>query len=283
MNKKLKTKNINDPSVYFRPSVAADGIVFNVIEGELHVLLVKRKYSETSTKEIRPYQGFWALPGGFIRAKESAEEAIVREISEETGLKINTNKVKLHQVGFYSIPDRDAWSFDGKKQGLYRQTMSCAFGVILQKKHMPKASTDAEDAKYFKVSDILSKNIEKKVLAFDHNNILLDTINLFVKKLALEPIALDFCDDRFTIGDVRMVYQSFWSLVHDIEHIEIGNFQNKLMKQIDEYGNPIIIPLPDKPENRRSQEGRGAPALLCERNKKASLFSHVMVPKRGNK
>ena len=47
MNKKLKTRNISDQSVYFRPSVATDGIVFNVIEGELYVLLVKRKYSET--------------------------------------------------------------------------------------------------------------------------------------------------------------------------------------------------------------------------------------------
>tara|TARA_Y100000992_G_C21208797_1_gene464382 strand:- start:71 stop:925 length:855 start_codon:yes stop_codon:yes gene_type:complete len=279
MNKNLKTSNLKDPSAYFRPSVATDGIVFKVVDNELNVLLIKRALSETgTTKEKRPYQGFWALPGGFIRAAESAEEAVLRELSEETALKINKDKTKLYQVGFYSTPDRDAWSFDGSKKGEYRQTMSQAFAVILQKSHTPKADTDAEDAKYFKVSDILNKKIEKKVLAFDHNQILVDAVNLFVKKLALEPVALDFCDEKFTIGDIRGIYESFWKITHNIESIELGNFQNKMIKQVDEYGNPVIVPMPNKAENKRPQDGRGAPALLYTRNKKAEFFSHVMVP-----
>jgi 8-oxo-dGTP diphosphatase len=284
MDKNLKTSNLKDASAYFRPSVATDGVVFNVIDSELYVLLIKRALSETkTTKEKRPYQGYWALPGGFIRAAESAEDAVLRELSEETALKINKNKTKLHQVGFYSTPDRDAWSFEGNKKGEYRQTMSQAFAVVLQKSHNPKADTDAEDAKYFKVSDILNKKIEKKVLAFDHNQILLDAVNLFVKKLALEPVALDFCDEKFTIGDIRAIYESFWRISHNIDSIELGNFQNKMIKQVDEHGNPVIQPMPNKPENKRSQEGRGAPALLYTRNKKAEFFSYVMVPTQQRK
>ena len=88
MNKNLKTKNLKDSSVYFRPSVATDGIVFKIEKGELCVLLVKRALSETGkTKEHRPYKDFWALPGGFIRGKESAEEAVIRELKEETKLR----------------------------------------------------------------------------------------------------------------------------------------------------------------------------------------------------
>ena len=157
--------------------------------------------------------------------------------------------------------------------------VSCLCGNFTNKPHSAP-STDAIDAKYIKVSDIFEKNIENKVLAFDHNQILIDAISFLVNKLAFEPIALDFCDEKFTIGDVRGVYESFWKVHHGIEKIELGNFQNKLLKQIDENGDPIIVPLPDKPENRRSQEGRGAPALLYKRNNNARYLSHIMIPSK---
>ena len=120
MNKNLKTKNLNNPLAYFRPSVATDGVVFKVQNNELYILLVKRGISETgTTKEFRPYMDYWALPGGFIRGKESAEEAVIRELKEETNLnlKISKNKTSIYQTGFYSTPDRDTWSFDGTKKG----------------------------------------------------------------------------------------------------------------------------------------------------------------------
>lgn len=96
MNKNLKTKNLTDSSFYFRPSVATDGIVFKIEKNELYVLLVKRALSETGeTKEHRPFQNYWALPGGFIRGNESAEEAVLRELKEETNLNLKISKIKL--------------------------------------------------------------------------------------------------------------------------------------------------------------------------------------------
>jgi len=281
MNKNLKTKNLKDPLAYFRPSVATDGVVFKVQNNELYILLVKRGISETGiTKELRPYKDYWALPGGFIRGKESAEEAVIRELKEETNLnlKINKNKTSIYQTGFYSTPDRDTWSFDGGKKGLWKQTMSVAFAIITQASHTPVASTDAKEAKYIKVSDVIEKKIEKKVLAFDHNKILEDALDFMVNQMALRPIALDFCDEKFTIGDVRAVYESFWKLTHNIDAIELGNFQNKILKQVDQEGNPVINPMPNKPENKRAQEGKGAPALLYTRNEKADYLSYIMLP-----
>ena len=283
MNKNLKTKNLADSSFYFRPSVATDGIVFKIEKNELYVLLVNRALSETGdTKEHRPFQNYWALPGGFIRGNESAEEAVLRELKEETNLnlKISKNKTTLYQTGFYSKPDRDAWSFDGDVKGEWRQTMSIAFAVITQTSHTPIATSDAKEAKYVKVADILEKKIEKRVLAFDHNKILEDALNFMVNQMALKPIALDFCDNKFTIGDIRAVYESFWKLTHNIDSIELGNFQNKILKQIGEDGNPIINPMPNKPENKRAQEGKGAPALLYTRNYSAEYLSYIMLPSK---
>ena len=204
----------------------------------------------------------------------------MRELKEETNLnlKITKNKTSLYQTGFYSTPDRDAWSFEGDKKGEWRQTMSVAFAIITQASHTPVATSDAKEAKYMKVSDILEKKIEKKVLAFDHNKILEDALDFMVSQMALKPIALDFCDDKFTVGDIRAVYESFWKLTHNIDAIELGNFQNKILKQVDQDGNPVINPMPNKPENKRAQEGKGAPALLYTRNEKADYLSYIMLP-----
>ena len=201
-------------------------------------------------------------------------------MKEETNLnlKINKNKTSIYQTGFYSTPDRDTWSFDGGKKGLWKQTMSVAFAIITQASHTPVASTDAKEAKYIKVSDVIEKKIEKKVLAFDHNKILEDALDFMVNQMALRPIALDFCDEKFTIGDVRAVYESFWKLTHNIESIELGNFQNKILKQVDQKGNRVINPMPNKPENKRAQEGKGAPALLYTRNNEAKYLSYIMLP-----
>ena len=161
--------------------------------------------------------------------------------------------------------------------------MSVAYIVTSQASHTPTPDTDAIDARYIKVNDIFNKKIENKFLAFDHNQILMDAVSFFVNKLAFEPVALDFCDNKFTVGDVRMVYECFWKVNYGIEKIELGNFQNKLLKQTDENGNSILIPLPDKPENKRAQEGRGAPALLYKRNKNAKYLSHIMIPSKKTK
>ena len=95
---------------------------------------------------------------------KSANKLIIQKNKTQIGkLKITKNKTTLYQTGFYSTPDRDAWSFEGDKKGEWRQTMSVAFAIITQSSHTPVATSDAKEAKYIKVSDILEKKIEKKV------------------------------------------------------------------------------------------------------------------------
>src|SRR5579885_3902350 len=68
-----------DPSKWERPSVTVDVVILSLHEGDLKVLLVKRRHW--------PYEGYWAIPGGFIEMRESLEESERRESEEETGVR----------------------------------------------------------------------------------------------------------------------------------------------------------------------------------------------------
>lgn len=114
------------------------------------ILLIKRKND--------PYQGFWALPGGFVEYGETVENAAVRETKEETGIDIKLGDL----VGVYSDPDRDPRG---------HTVTVCFLGTKIA--GTVKSATDAEDARYFDL-----KEIKKLNLAFDHEMIIHDSLKL---------------------------------------------------------------------------------------------------------
>ena len=83
-----------DPSRYERPSVTVDVVILTVRDGRLAVLLIKRKHW--------PYEGMWAIPGGFVNPDESLEDAAKRELDEETGVR----DVYLEQLYTFGDPGR---------------------------------------------------------------------------------------------------------------------------------------------------------------------------------
>src|SRR5256885_808300 len=80
---------------YARPALAVDCVVFGLDEAGLQVLLIQR--------DLEPFAGKWALPGGFVRIDETVDEAARRELSEETGL----GRVFLEQLYTFSALGRD--------------------------------------------------------------------------------------------------------------------------------------------------------------------------------
>lgn len=84
-----------DVTEYFRPSVTVDAVLLGKTERGGKVLLIKRGG--------HPYIGDWAFPGGFVDEGESCEEAVCRELNEETGIE----DVPLYQAVTVSTPDRD--------------------------------------------------------------------------------------------------------------------------------------------------------------------------------
>ena len=299
MVKNLKSLNDASNNEYFRPSVAVDGVVLTIANSkdqsfdeimnsdkeisrvifgkELKVLLIKRgAINEDGTK--RPYFGYWALPGGFLRSSENAETALKRELLEEAMIYLNQKKISPHQIGFYSDPKRDEYNFESKNPSFHKQIMSVAYAAILNEDVIPFAGSDAVEAEYFFVKDILNNKIEKRRLAFDHNLILDDAINYISEKMKFTPIALDFLDEEFTIGEIRSVYEAIWSVNEDLDNIDLSNFHKKVLNQTDQDGNYVILPSPQSKNKKRKQPGKGAPAKLYIRNEKSREFSLVMSP-----
>ncbi len=123
------------------PRITVDAI----IDYNNGFVLVKRKHS--------PEKGKWALPGGHLEFGESLEQAVVREIREETSLKL----VNCHQFKAYSDPARDP-------RGHYiTMVFTCEAEGIL------KSGDDASEAKVFSMNEIYGMK-----LAFDHSEILED-------------------------------------------------------------------------------------------------------------
>lgn len=125
---------------YRKPSLTVDGAIVK----ENKILLIKRKNN--------PFKGCWALPGGFVEYNEKVEDAVIREIREETGL--NTKIKEL--IGIYSDPDRDPRG----------HTVSVAYKLDIVEGTL-KSGDDAADAKFFDF-----KNLPD--LSFDHEEIVRD-------------------------------------------------------------------------------------------------------------
>jgi len=128
-----------------------------------HILLVKRKFN--------PGKGLWALPGGFVNIKQTLESSCLRELKEETGIKVNKNilrnSIKMSKV------------FDNPSRSLRGRTITHAFYIHLTFSTLPelKASTDAKDAQWIPVNKIYSMENQ---LFEDHFFIIDYFMNLFL-------------------------------------------------------------------------------------------------------
>jgi len=124
-----------------KPSVTVDGVIIK--NGK--ILLIKRRNE--------PFKGMWALPGGFVEYGERVEDAVIREIREETGLNARIKKL----IGVYSDPKRDPRG----------HTISIVF--LLEAEGEAKGGDDAMEAKFFDLNNL-------PPLAFDHEKIIKDAI-----------------------------------------------------------------------------------------------------------
>jgi 8-oxo-dGTP diphosphatase len=141
---------------YPRPAASVDIVVSRMIDGEEHILLIQRKHP--------PYQGSWALPGGFLDMGETLEQAAVRELKEETCLVASS----VYQIGTFSAVDRDPRS----------RVISTAFEANVDVQQSPIAADDAADWQWKRLENL---DCETE-LAFDHENI----IKVWKKKRPLQ-------------------------------------------------------------------------------------------------
>ncbi|WP_053969814.1 NUDIX domain-containing protein [Mangrovimonas sp. ST2L15] len=204
--------------------LTVDAVVFGYEEGNISVLLIKRKYD--------PFKGAWAIPGGFVLNGESLEEAVERELHEETGVKINY----LEQLYTFGKPERDPRG---------RVVSVAYFALVRPNAFKLFASTDAAEVEWFNI-----KNLPK--LSFDHKNILDIAIKRLQGKITYEPLGFELLDKKFPFSDLEKLYTTL--LGRDIDR---RNFRKKILS----------LNILDELEEKTSK-GSGRPANLFQFNQK---------------
>jgi 8-oxo-dGTP diphosphatase len=146
---------------------------------DLKVLLIQRA--------LPPFEGAWALPGGFVRVTEALEDAARRELEEETGLR----HVFLEQVYTFGKVDRDP----------RERVVSVAYYALVNlSDHKVHAATDARDAAWFGVHDVPS-------LAFDHADMLQLALERLRGKLRYQPVGFELLPKKFTLSQLQHLYE----------------------------------------------------------------------------
>ena len=221
----MATKTSYDPSQFPAFAVTVDIVILTMSEGRLHVLLVRRGEE--------PYEGMWAIPGGFKRPNETLDEAAKRELVEETGVDAAS---LLTQFGAYGDPGRDP----------RMNVVTVGYLAVLRDVGAIVAGTDAAEAALVPMADVLDGRRE---LAFDHQQIARDAIERVRVELEVTGVATAFVGSTFTLAELRAVYEAIWGV-----QLDAANFRRSV---VSEDGWVI-------PTGRRAQPGPagGRPAEL---------------------
>ena len=185
-----------DPSRYDRPSVTVDVVIFSLVDDDLQVLLVKRKFA--------PFAGMWAIPGGFVRIHESLEEAAARELAEETGV----TDVYMEQLYTFGAPDRDPRT----------RVITVAYIALVPHDivhHRP--GDDAAETSWFSMFDL-------PMLAFDHQEMLEYALTRLRYKLEYTAVGFRLLPDVFTLSELQRAYETILG-----EKLDKRNFRRKIL------------------------------------------------------
>ena len=175
--------------------MTVDIVIFTLKEGLLQVLLVKRG--------VPPFEGQYAIPGGFIRGDESLEEAALRELHEETGVK----NVFLEQLYTFGDPKRDPRG---------RVITVVYYALIASDKLSLVAGADAAETQWFPASSL-------PPLAFDHKSILGYALERLRNKLEYTTVGFQLLPEKFTLGELQAVYEAILG-----RQLDKRNFRRKL-------------------------------------------------------
>jgi len=191
-----------DPSKFPAFAVTVDVVILTVSDSRLHVLLVRRG--------VAPFEGMWAIPGGFKRPAETLDEAARRELAEETGVAAAS---LLTQFGAYGDPERDP----------RMNVVTVAYLAVLRDVGSVVGGSDALAAALMPVSKVLNGKVD---LAFDHHRIVRDAIERVRVELEVTGIATAFVGSTFTLAELRAVYEAVWGV-----QLDAANFRRSVVAE----------------------------------------------------
>jgi 8-oxo-dGTP diphosphatase len=204
--------------------VAVDAVVFGYTSKEgLSVLLIKRS--------IKPFKDSWALPGGLVGNDESLEEAVQRELKEETGVNINY----LEQLYSFGNPGRDPRN---------RVISITYYGLVKPDAFELHADTDAADVAWFNIKKLPQ-------LAFDHKEILSAAHERLKNKMLYQPVGFELLEEKFPFSELEKLYMAVLD-----RPIDRRNFKKKVIK----FG------FLEETAEKQSLDGAGRPGNLFRFN-----------------
>ncbi len=192
-----------DASIFERPSVTADVLIFSVSSHDgadwrrtdkktFSVLLVKR--------DDFPSIGKWNLPGGFIGIDETSQNAAARILRNETGV---ADDVYLEQLYTFDTIDRDPRT----------RVISISYMALVDKEKLHYA--ERRVAQWFDIEFVGDKlilraddmTLNESDLAFDHGDIIKMGISRMRNKIEYTDIVFDMMPAEFTLGELQQVYE----------------------------------------------------------------------------
>jgi 8-oxo-dGTP diphosphatase len=178
------------------PALTVDCVVFGWGEGGLRLLLIRRGRS--------PFEGSWALPGGFVRPHEGLADAARRELDEETGL----SRLFLEQLYTFGDPGRDPRGW----------VVSVAYYALVRQAGLePRAATDAVGAEWFAADSLPD-------LAFDHREIVRLAVERLRAKVRYAPVGFELLPREFTLGELQRLYEGILG-----EPLDKRNFRRRVL------------------------------------------------------
>ncbi|MBR6488948.1 MAG: NUDIX hydrolase [Muribaculaceae bacterium] len=170
---------------YPHPAVTTDCVIFGFDGTNLKVLLVERG--------IEPFKGKWALPGGFLKLDEDAEQGARRELKEETGLET----AYIRQFHTFTAPDRDP----------RERVITISYYALVRLQEVV-GGDDAARAEWFDLDQI-------PPLAFDHDRILNMATSELRRQIHFEPIGFELLPKQFTIKQLQLLYEAILGVKFD--------------------------------------------------------------------
>jgi 8-oxo-dGTP diphosphatase len=181
---------------YPRPMVTVDTVIFTVLDNDLKVLLVKRRYE--------PFQDQWAIPGGFVGMDESLEDAARRELYEET----NVQDLYLEQLYTFGAPERDPRG----------RVISVSYFALISAEHRQLAArTDSAEVGWYSVYKLPK-------LAFDHAEIIDYALQRLRYKLDYTSVGFQLLPKKFTLTELQRIYEIILQ-----KKLDKRNFRKKVL------------------------------------------------------
>jgi 8-oxo-dGTP diphosphatase len=182
-------------AAYSKMYVATDTIVFGFEDGELKLLVFKRR--------VAPEKGRWSLIGSFVKLNEDVDDAAQRVLTEITGLE----DVFFEQSKTYGQTNRD---------GGYR-CISIAQYALIRIGEYDKELVSKHGAFWYRLQDLPD-------LVLDHNQMVEDALELLRRKARYQPIGFELLPEKFTVPQLQSLYEAIYQ-----RDLDPRNFRKKLL------------------------------------------------------